>query len=65
MQDWNTLPVDQTWFTVRNAIVCLIAHADCSYMLYSNPDELRMLAKLGDERASLLFTACYILNGVR
>jgi hypothetical protein len=41
-----------------DAILALIAYDDCAYMLDSDPGELEILAKLGDERAILLLPAC-------
>jgi hypothetical protein len=41
-----------------DAIVALIAYDDCAYMLNSNPCELEIIAKFGDERAILLLSAC-------
>jgi hypothetical protein len=45
---------DAAW----DAILALIAYDDCAYMLDSDPGELEILAKLGDERAILLLPAC-------
>ncbi len=39
---------------------CLLAYDDCGYMLDSDPGELAILAKFGDDRAVLLLHACII-----
>lgn len=41
----------------RAAILCLIVHEECAYMLDSDPDELILLARLGDNRAALMYWA--------
>lgn len=46
------------------AIVCLITHKDCGYMMDSDISELKLLVKLGDERAILLYPACLALRRI-
>ncbi len=45
-----------------NAIAAFLAWDDCAYMLESNPDELAMVAALGDVRAILLSSACTVFQ---
>ncbi len=40
----------------------LLAYDDCGYMLDSEPEELIVLATLGDDRAMLLLPACKALR---
>jgi hypothetical protein len=40
------------------SIIALIAYDDCAYMIGSEPSELEIIAKFGDERAILLLPAC-------
>jgi len=44
------------------AILALIAYDDCGYMIESEVDEIKILAKLGDQRAILLLPACIVFN---
>lgn len=46
----------------RAAILCLTMHKDCGYMLDSDLNEIKLLVKLGDERAILLYPACIMMN---
>ncbi len=50
----------QNWGSEFLAVAALVAYDDCGYMLDSDPGELAILAKFGDERAILLLTACTI-----
>ncbi len=52
--------MNQPW-TIRAACMALIVYGECGYMLDSDPGELAILAKLGDERAILLLPACISL----
>ena len=47
-----------------NAILVLFAY-DCSHLLYSNPEEVKVLAKLGSTPAILLLPACIIFNEIK
>ena len=55
---------DANWnaSAAMNAIAALIAYDDCAYMLYCDPDEITILAKLGDHKAILLLSACIAFN---
>ena len=41
-----------------DATLALVAYDECAYLLDCEPDELRLLSKLGDHRATLLLPAC-------
>jgi hypothetical protein len=56
---------DAAWDAARDAILALIAYDDCAYMLDSDPSELEILAKLGDERAILLLPACKAFAAIK
>ena len=44
------------------ALLALVAYDDCAYMVESDIDEIKILAKLGDQRAILLLPACIVFN---
>jgi len=46
----------------KGTILALIAWDDCAYMIESEVDEIKILAKLGDQRATLLLPACSVYN---
>jgi len=46
----------------RDTITALIAYDGCAYMIESELGELKILAKLGDQRAILLMPACMVFN---
>jgi hypothetical protein len=48
-----------------DAIIALIAYDDCAYMIDSNPGELEILAKFGNEKAILLLPACNAFAAIR
>ena len=50
------------WYAADNAIVALVAYDDCAYMIESEVDEIKILAKLGDQKAMLLLPACIVFN---
>ena len=54
-----------TWFAAGDVLLALIAYDDCAYMLDSEPNELAILAKLGDNRASLLLPACKAFHSLK
>jgi len=64
---------DAVWGAARNAayeaaadaIIALIAYDDCGYMIESEVGELKIIAKLGDQRAILLLPACIAYNGTK
>jgi len=53
---------DSAWHAATGAILALIAHDDCAYMIESEVDEIKILAKLGDQKAILLLPACIAYN---
>jgi len=57
---------DAAWDAANNAAKCallaLVAYDDCAYMVESDIDEIKILAKLGDQRALLLLPACIVFN---
>ena len=50
------------WLAAKGTILALIAWDDCAYMIESEVDEIKILAKLGDQRATLLLPACSVYN---
>ena len=50
------------YYAAWGTIVALIAYDDCAYMVESEVDEIKILAKLGDQRATLLLPACSVYN---
>ena len=53
---------DEAWDAAIDAIAALIAWDDCAYMIESEVDEIKILAKLGDQKALLLLPACIVYN---
>jgi len=53
---------EAVWGAVGDAILALIAYDDCAYMIESEVDEIKILAKLGVPRAILLLPACIVYN---
>ena len=53
---------DETNQTLFDPLLALVAWDDCAYMLFSAPNDLELLAKLGDPRAILLYSACKVLS---
>ena len=47
---------------VFHTILTLIAYDDCAHLLYSDPKEVKLLAKLGVPAAILLLPACIAFN---
>ena len=45
-------------------VLALVAYDDCAYMLDATPDDITMLAMLGDPKAALLLQACKIFNSI-
>ena len=58
---WNAAR-GAAWGAAWDAIAALIAYDDCGYMIESEVDEIKILAKLGDQRAILLLPACIVYN---
>jgi hypothetical protein len=54
------------WGAARNAawgaILALIAWDNCGYLLEEKPEDVKMLALLGNHAAVLLYPACLALN---
>jgi hypothetical protein len=77
---WNAA-WDAAWYAARNAawyaewtaargaargaILALIAWDDCGYLLEENPEDVKMLALLGNQAAVLLYTACLALQNTK
>ena len=53
---------DAAWYAASDAILALIAYDDCGYMIESEIDEIKILAKLGDAKTLLLLPACIVFN---
>ncbi len=47
------------------AIAALIAYDDCAHMLDSDPDDLRILSKLGSNAATLMIPASIAFKSIR
>jgi hypothetical protein len=50
---------------IKRSVVALFAYDDCGYMIETEVDEIKMLAKLGDKRAILLLPACIVFNEIK
>jgi len=67
---WNAAFDTASWYATRTAvwnaatgaILALVAYDDCAYMIESEVGELKIIAKLGDQRAILLLPACIVYN---
>ena len=53
---------DAAWDAVRSAIIALVAYDDCAYLLDEKPEDVKMLALLGNTAAILLYPACVVLQ---
>jgi hypothetical protein len=53
------------WDAARDAILALIAYDDCAHMLDSEPDDLRILSKLGSHAATLMIPASIAFKSIR
>jgi hypothetical protein len=57
------------WYAARTAawgaVLALIAWDDCGYLLEENPEDVKMLALLGNQAAVLLYTACLALQNTK
>jgi len=53
--------LDAAW----SAILALIAYDDCAHMLDSDPDDLRILSKLGSNAATLMIPASIAFKNIR
>ena len=60
---------DAAWYAARNAAWCaiaaLITYDDCAHMLDSDPDDLRILSKLGSHAATLMMPASIAFKSIR
>ena len=61
----GTDEIDNKQQGVWYSILGLIMYDDCAYMLDSEPDELAILAKLGDPKAALLLPACKAFHSLK
>ena len=54
------------WYVIgpgaRSAIFALIAYDDCGYLLDEKPEDVKMLALLGNNAAILIYPACVSLQ---
>ena len=53
---------DAAWVAAWDAVRALIAWDDCGYLLDEKPEDVKMLALLGNQAAVLLYPACIALN---
>ena len=56
---------DAAYIAARDAILALISYNDCAHMLESDPDELRVLSKLGVDAATLMIPAAIAFKSIR
>ena len=61
----QSLARDAAYDAARDAILALIAYDDCAHMLDSEPDELRILSKLGVTAASFMIPAATVFKSIR
>jgi hypothetical protein len=61
---WNAVS-DAARNAVWSALVALIAWDNCGYLLEENPENVKMLALLGNHAAVLLYPACVALQNVK
>ena len=57
--------LDAAWHAAGDAILALIAYDDCAHMLDSEPDDLRILSKLGSHAATLMIPASIAFKSIR
>ena len=53
------------WGAAWGAILALVAYDDCAHMLDSEPDDLRILSKLGSHAATLMIHASIAFKSIR
>ena len=66
--DWNAArnaARNAAWNAARYAILALVAYDDCAHMLDSEPDDLRILSKLGSNAATLMIPAAIAFKSIR
>jgi hypothetical protein len=60
---------DAAWYAerreARGAALALIAWDDCGYLLEEKPENVKMLALLGNQAAVLLYPACVALQNIK
>jgi len=55
-------PSDIVVVALSDAVRALIAWDDCGYLLDEKPEDVKMLALLGNQAAIMLYPACFALN---
>jgi len=53
------------WSAALGAVIALVAYDDCAHMLDSEPDDLRILSKLGSNAATLMIPASIAFKSIR
>jgi hypothetical protein len=56
---------DAAWGAAWDATLALIAWDDCNYLLEEKPENVKMLALLGNHAAVLLYPACVALQNIK
>jgi hypothetical protein len=56
---------DAAWGAAWDATLALIAWDDCDYLLEEKPENVKMLALLGNHAAVLLYPACVALQNIK
>ena len=56
---------EAAYHAARYAILALVAYDDCAHMLDSEPDDLRILSKLGSHAATLMIPASIAFKSIR
>jgi hypothetical protein len=56
---------DAAWGAAWDAILALIAWDDCGYLFKETPEEVKILALLGNQAAVLLYPACVALQNIK
>ena len=56
---------DAAWYAAWYAVLALVAYDDCAHMLDSEPDDLRILSKLGSHAATLMIPAAIAFKLIR
>ena len=56
---------DAAWSAALGAVIALVAYDDCAHMLDSEPDDLRILSKLGSNAATLMIPASIAFKSIR
>jgi hypothetical protein len=61
----STAASDAARTAAWGAILALIAWDNCEYLLEENPEDVKMLALLGNQAAVLLYPACVALQNTK